>query len=141
MGYRSDVGIALGFGDYNEADNFVTAYKIKEPEFWERTIKGVWGDAEPHILAVKYEDIKWHDGSDLVDGIYNMLEFATENYLCAWILVRVGDNFDDIETDTGHCMSSREDNGLDVAQDILSELNECIGVKRGVYVQPYDKLT
>ncbi len=135
MGYRSDVGIALGFVDYNETDNFVTAYKIKEPEFWEREVKGVWGEAEPHVLVAEYQSVKWMESD-----IYDMLEFATENFLCAWVVMKIGEELDDIETETGHCVSSENENGVDVAQDILSELFQYVDIQRRIYVHPHDKL-
>jgi len=100
MGYRSDVGVALVFDSAESCDAFIMAYKVKEPEIWKRDVEGLWYRAAPDVMTGMYEDVKWYRGFADVDSVYEMLEFATENFTVAWRLVRIGEEIDDIEVES-----------------------------------------
>lgn len=99
MGYRSDVGIALGFETKEECDKFIVAYKIKEPEFWKDMIAGVWERPDGRVLTVQYADVKWYRGLDDVDGVYHMLHWAIDNHYANYQVIRIGEDLDDVEVD------------------------------------------
>jgi hypothetical protein len=109
MGYRSDVGIALGFKTKDECDAFIMAYKLKEPEVWKEMIVGLWDRADERVLIGRYEDVKWYRGYDDVDAVHDMLEWAVENHDAMFRFIRVGEDYDDVAVE----MDGGEDWGGD----------------------------
>jgi len=99
MGYRSDVGIALGFKTKGDCDKFIMAYKLAEPKFWREVIVGSWDRVDVHVLVGRYEAVKWHRGFEDVDAVHEMLEWAVENCHAAYRFARIGEDYDDVEVE------------------------------------------
>jgi hypothetical protein len=97
MGYRSDVGIALGFKTKEACDKFILTYKLKKPEFWQEMVAGIWERPLDEVLTARYDDVKWNRGYDDVDAVYDMFEWANSNHDASYRVVRIGEDNDDVE--------------------------------------------
>lgn len=97
MGYRSDVGIALGFKSKGACDAFIVAYKLKAPEFWHDMVVGNWDRVDDRVLVGCYDWMKWHPVFDEVKGVLDMIDWAVESCDATYRFVRVGEAVDDIE--------------------------------------------
>lgn len=97
MGYRSDVGIALGFKTKEACDKFILTYKLKKPEFWREIVEEHWERADERVLVGYYECVKWNRGYDDVDAIHDMFEWANSNHDASYRVVRIGEDYDDVE--------------------------------------------
>jgi len=132
MGYRSDVGIVLGFLNADEANKFITTYKIKKPEFWENEIGKFWQmNQDSSVIYAQMDSVKWYPEHRLVMDISEMLEFAIENFQCAYHFIRIGENEDDIEIEGD---THKEDDGS-VRKDLVHltlELNDMLTISRRI---------
>jgi len=126
MGYRSEVGIALGFATPDMCEAFITAYKLKEPEFWTQEVGGCWRRASTTVLTTHYEDVKWSRAYEDVNNVYDMLDFAEENFESAWLLIRIGEDVDDIEFENG---SGDAEN---YPVEIVDRLHDYLSVRRSI---------
>jgi len=123
MGYRSDVGIALAFKTKDECDAFITAYKLKKPEFWQEMIAGVWDRPLDEMLTARYDDVKWYRGLDDVNAVYDMLEWAYNNHDASHRVVRIGEDEDDVEIED------------DYQDDVDLYLDEFVDIQRSIYIE------
>jgi len=126
MGYRSEVGIALRFASPDMCEAFITAYKLKEPEFWTQEVGGCWRRASTTVLTTHYEDVKWSRAYEDVNNVYDMLDFAEENFESAWLLIRIGEDVDDIEFENG---SGDAEN---YPVEIVDRLHDYLSVRRSI---------
>jgi len=123
MGYRSDVGIALAFKTKDECDAFITAYKLKEPEFWQEMIAGVWDRPLDEVLTARYDDVKWYRRLGDVDAVYDMLEWAYNNHDASHRVVRIGEDNDDVEIED------------DYQEDVDLYLDEFVDIQRSIHIE------
>ena len=125
MGYRSDIGFALGFASKEECDSFIMAYKMKNPEFWKNMIATSWSRVSDCVLTGEYSGIKWEpDRFSYVDEVENMLEFATYNFNSAWQMMRVGEDEDDVESDNNHS-----------DENVMFDVDGHVTITRSIFVE------
>ncbi len=116
MGYRSDVGLAL----CKEAAAILKSM-LKEAKVNERYL---FDHADHHDVdddsgdeLWRWESVKWYDGYPEVDFVTNFLhELDPSSYL----LVRVGEQYDDIELGGDYWTNAF---GLDVARNIVTSIS------------------
>jgi len=123
MGYRSDVGIALGFKTKEACDKFILAYKLKEPEFWREDVAEHWERADERVLVGCYEYVKWHRGYNDVGAVYDMLRWANSNHDASYRVVRIGEDYDDVEIEE------------DCQDDVDFYLDEIVDVHRDIEIK------
>jgi len=139
MGYRSDVGIAIGFANDADVDSFLVSYSLKEPEFWASMVAGNWYRCDNNVLTTKYESVKWNTSYPEVSALYKMLNFATDNYVSAWRLVRIGEEDDDNEAHSDTYLDD-ESATIGVITSILDRLYDYVDFHRMVDVATSDEL-
>ena len=135
----ADVGIVIGFHSPDQCNDFIMAYKMMKPEFWDRMIAGHWkkstmeryGDPDICTLVGKYDGIAWPYGN--ANEIQDMLRFAANNFTAAWKLIRFGSDIDDIREDYGN---SEDDGSLEIADHI----HDCLDVERTMHIKEDGKL-
>jgi len=124
MGYRSDVGIALGFKTKEACDKFILTYKLKEPEFWRDMMVGFWVRPDPRVLTAHFDYVKWSATLyEDVRGVYEMLMWADENHDASHRVVRIGEDEDDVEIED------------DYQDDVDLYLDEFVDIQRSIYIE------
>lgn len=107
MGYRSDVAYAVRFKDKEHLQGFLAAIRMTELD--DEDAKRAFDDlvhyteehrTPDHWLTFEIEGVKWYETYRYVKAHERFLE-RSEDFGASWELVRIGENEDDIERQSG----------------------------------------
>jgi len=132
MDEMNTAAIALGFSDGTACDSFIMAYKVKEPEFWGKVVSGVWQRPAPNVLTAKYEDADVSFSPKYLTAMYEMLNFAVENFTAAWALIYLGYELDDVKHLNGWTKSDGENGFGDDVVEIADLLCHYLDLRRTI---------
>jgi hypothetical protein len=102
MGYRSDVAVVI-YGDDRNPEKYALLKTLMNTTFkvaydaWDASV--TWHDTK-HVLEFFIKDVKWYEGYPDVDAFTTMLENLKEIEGYNYEFVRIGENDDDIESNT-----------------------------------------
>jgi len=132
MGYRSEVMIALAMPNADHMTELMAAYAIL-PEVQEHDLLKVWnvtdaGYAGMTIVWFYEEYIKWYGDADDIRAILALKTLAgdfneSRGFEFAYYLLRIGEEDDDIETDTDQ---------TDDGSDAMEALYNVMGISRSI---------
>jgi len=109
MGYRSDVKYVILFttADHRTAFHLEAKLIASDVEYGMRVVDD---DFEYHYdeseidykyqIRVHYNDVKWYENTPWVDMQIKLMQLASKSYEGAFVFMRLGEEDDDIDTQT-----------------------------------------
>lgn len=110
MGYISEVLLAIAFADKAHRDEVLAVYAMDQ-NVQKHDLLKEWkqhdyedGEASVYCLWFSADYVKWYDSYEDVQGFERMSQVAADfaehrDFPYAWLKYRIGENYDDIETD------------------------------------------
>jgi hypothetical protein len=109
MGYRSDVKYVLLFTTADHRTSFHLEAKLIASDV-EYGMRVVDEDFDYHYdesetdykyqIRVHYNDVKWYESTPWVDMQIKLMQLASKSYEGAFVFMRLGEEDDDIDTQT-----------------------------------------
>jgi hypothetical protein len=102
MGYRSDVAYVIHFDTIEHRDNFITLMHAKNEEPTNTALSEVQYKYGAHpIITLHQEGWKWYDAYPEVQAHHALMRDAEGLFGAEWRFVRVGEDANDVETQSG----------------------------------------
>ena len=108
MGYRSDVKYVMLFSTEENRQAFKLEAMLVAADInsgldvinndWDYYIDN--SDEYPYQIRVHYNDIKWYESTPWVDLQIKLMQLVSKTYEGAFVFLRLGEEDDDIETQT-----------------------------------------
>ncbi len=108
MGYRSDVKYVMLFNTEENRQAFKLEAMLVAADInsgldvinndWDYHIDN--SDEYPYQIRVHYNDIKWYESTPWVDLQIKLMQLVSKTYEGAFVFLRLGEEDDDIETQT-----------------------------------------
>ena len=108
MGYRSDVKYVMLFTTEENRQAFKLEAMLVAADInsgldvinndWDYHIDN--SDEYPYQIRVHYNDIKWYESTPWVDLQIKLMQLVSKTYEGAFVFLRLGEEDDDIETQT-----------------------------------------
>jgi hypothetical protein len=101
MGYYSSVGYVIEFKDKEQKETFLNLQKVKDDTYINGALYEVLDNGDNKI-GFHNDSCKWYDDFKDVQAHHSLMEEAQKLFPddVNWLFCRVGEQDDDIETDT-----------------------------------------
>lgn len=97
MGYRSQVAFIVKFKNTQDRDAMWMLYANSDDKAKQEVAQELEHRYAEPIVTFQHDDIKWYEGYEFVKAADSFMNEAKELFEANYRLVRIGENYEDIE--------------------------------------------